>query len=348
MNPFSENPPSPTSRPERPGPPIIPGGNMADLTSAEASSRSQAALQRAMASHQRHWEQLEYVYPVLSRRSHGLSIGINLNPDMACNFDCVYCMVDRQHQSRPTAGAATVRDVDLDQVRQELAYLLLMTIGGQIWDRPPFRDVPAEYRRLNDIAFSGNGEPTIAPCFAQAVDLVLQLRQLHCRGWDMPRTGVKVVLITNATALHQPAVAKALAKFDPVHDEIWAKLDAGSERDYQMINRSRVPLEKVLRNILAVGRMRPIVIQSLLAKLHGHLPGEGQFGAYLDRLEGLLAYGCRIHTVQLYTTARRTAETFVTPLTNMELHEFALRLRRRLPHVEVEIFGPAGCDEPAR
>ena len=36
-----------------------------------------------------------YIYAVVSRRSRGLSIGINLNPDKACNFDCPYCQVDR-------------------------------------------------------------------------------------------------------------------------------------------------------------------------------------------------------------------------------------------------------------
>src|SRR6185295_20336399 len=36
-----------------------------------------------------------FVYLTISPRARGLSIGVNLNPDRKCNFDCVYCEVDR-------------------------------------------------------------------------------------------------------------------------------------------------------------------------------------------------------------------------------------------------------------
>src|SRR5688572_26115790 len=49
--------------------------------------------------HQRRFDDNRFVYPVLSRRSRGLSIGVNLNPDKVCNFDCIYCQVDRTRQS---------------------------------------------------------------------------------------------------------------------------------------------------------------------------------------------------------------------------------------------------------
>ena len=45
--------------------------------------------------HPRRFEDFKFVYPVLSRRAHGISIGINTNPDKVCNFDCIYCQVDR-------------------------------------------------------------------------------------------------------------------------------------------------------------------------------------------------------------------------------------------------------------
>ena len=51
------------------------------------------------AQHARTYQQNRFVYPVLSRRSGGLSLGINLNPDKVCNFDCIYCQVDRVEQS---------------------------------------------------------------------------------------------------------------------------------------------------------------------------------------------------------------------------------------------------------
>ena len=63
--------------------------------------------------HSRLFGDFTFVYPVISRRSRGLSIGINLNPDKVCNFDCIYCEVDRT-----TPGK--VSRIDLDQMRDEL------------------------------------------------------------------------------------------------------------------------------------------------------------------------------------------------------------------------------------
>ena len=50
---------------------------------------------KAHEDHRREWREFDYAYPVLSRRSKGISLGVNLNPDKICNFDCVYCEVDR-------------------------------------------------------------------------------------------------------------------------------------------------------------------------------------------------------------------------------------------------------------
>ena len=80
-------------------------------------------LQQAHRQHDRHWRDNAYCYPVISRRSGGLSIGINLNPDTACNFDCIYCQVDR---TTPPA----VRKVDLDRLKEELNNLLDAFAGG--------------------------------------------------------------------------------------------------------------------------------------------------------------------------------------------------------------------------
>src|SRR6059058_3249077 len=108
--------------------------------------------------HSRSWQRNRYVYPVVSRRSKGLSIGVNLNPDKICNFDCVYCQVDRT-----TPGGD--RDVDLPRLRVELAAMLDAVTTGQLFRHERFRQTPQHLRRLNDIAFSGDGEPTTCPQF---------------------------------------------------------------------------------------------------------------------------------------------------------------------------------------
>src|SRR5882757_9948128 len=94
------------------------------------------------ARHQRAFEANRFVYPVLSRRSGGISIGVNLNPDKICNFDCIYCQVDRTRQSE-------TRFVELDALLAELDHMLGMVASGEIYETERFRETPAPLRRLN-------------------------------------------------------------------------------------------------------------------------------------------------------------------------------------------------------
>jgi wyosine [tRNA(Phe)-imidazoG37] synthetase (radical SAM superfamily) len=264
--------------------------------------------------HSRHWQQNKYVYPVLSRRSKGLSIGVNLNPDTVCNFDCIYCCVDR------TVPAA-VREVDLDVLAAELDQLITLAASGAIFDEPPFDQTPPPLRRWNDIAFSGDGEPTSYPRFGDSCRIAAELLVKH------GRPDVKIVVITNATLLERPAVAAALRYLDSHNGEVWAKLEAGTEAYYRLIERTSIPLARVLANIAAAGCERPIVIQSLFMKVNGQPPPEEEITAYVDRLRELVDGGCRIKLVQVYTVARRTAEASVTPLEDSAVDAIADRVR---------------------
>jgi len=291
-----------------------------------ATDEAEASVRRLLSDHARQWRSFEYVYPVLSRRSKGLSIGVNLNIDKACNFDCVYCQVDR---SSPPPR----KDVDLTQVRTELDWMLGWAASGEIWRDPQFAATPPAMRRINDIAFSGDGEPTTYPRFGEAAAIAAQLKAEH------GLSTVKIAVLSNATTFHSPRVRAALDFLANNDGEVWAKLDAGTQDYFRLIDRSSVPLRLVLDNILAVGRAQQIVIQSLLAKLSGEAMPAAQFEAYCERLAELVEAGCRIRLVQLYTTARRPAETFVSPLGDDELRMLAARLRRRLPHTPCEIYG---------
>src|SRR4051795_13591595 len=96
---------------------------------------------RAFESHPRTWQANRYVYPVVSRRSKGISIGINLNPDTVCNFDCIYCSAERP--AAPTAAKA----VDLALLRDELAAMIALVQTGEIYGFDPFDKIPAPLRR---------------------------------------------------------------------------------------------------------------------------------------------------------------------------------------------------------
>lgn len=277
--------------------------------------------------HSRHWQANRYVYPVVSRRSKGLSIGVNLNPDKICNFDCIYCSVDR-------TVPPPVREVDLNILKDELEDMLQRAASGQLFSESPFDQTPAHLRRINDVAFSGDGEPTSYPHFGDACKLAAELIDRIA-----PSAGIKIVVITNATLLQRPAVEQSLKYLDAHNGEIWAKLDAGTEPYYRLVERTSIPLSRVLANIIAAGSVRPIVIQSLFMNVHGEPPSHAELSAYIDRLQEIRAAGCQIKLVQIYTVARGPAESFVTPLPDASVDAIADRVKQIGLPVET-YYGP--------
>lgn len=278
--------------------------------------------------HRRVWRDFDYCYPVLSRRSRGLSLGVNLNPDKVCNFDCVYCEVDRL--SPPVR-----RDVDLDQMGQELELLLDLTVSGGIYDIPPFDSALPQQRRLNDIAFSGDGEPTTAREFPEAVARAATLKR--SRALD----DVKLVLITDASRLQAPEVMQGLEILMANQGEIWAKLDAGTETYYRDICRSRVPFARILDNLLAAACRWGIVLQTLFLSWQGRGPDDRELDAYAGRVQAILDQGGRIEALQLYTVARPTPEPEARPLRRLQMDAIAASLRSRFPGLAIEVYyGP--------
>jgi len=275
--------------------------------------------------HPRTFHDNRFVYPVLSRRSHGLSVGINLNPDKVCNFDCIYCQVDRTSQ-------AETRFVELDEVLEELDALLTQVADGSLWDDPAFVEVPVNLRRFNDIAFSGDGEPTTYRNFDEIVERVAEVKVRW--GGEEP----KLVLITNASMFHRPAVERGLETLDAHNGEIWAKLEAGTDEYFRLIERTVVPFERVLENIASAARRWPLVIQGLFMRVQGEAPPESEIEAFCDRLCEITSEGGQLKLVQVYTVARPPAESFVTSLQDRELQEIASRVQARCG-LATEVFG---------
>lgn len=266
--------------------------------------------------HQRSFESSRFVYPVLSRRSGGLSIGVNLNPDKICNFDCIYCQVDRT-----TEGES--KFVETDRLLEELHWLLEFAASGAIWETEKFAATPAHLRRLNDIAFSGDGEPTTYRNFDQLMTDCAAVKQNY--GLD----DVKMVLITNASMFHRPHVERGLSILDQNQGEIWAKLDAGTEAYYKLVDRTTIPFSRVLENIASAARKRPIVIQSLFMRVAGESPSENELIAFCDRLLEVIEAGGSIKLVQVYTIARRPAESYVEPLSDEEVDRLVALVGQR-------------------
>jgi wyosine [tRNA(Phe)-imidazoG37] synthetase (radical SAM superfamily) len=232
-----------------------------------------------------------FVYAVISQRAHGLSIGINMNPDKFCNFDCAYCEVDRD-------AAARDQTVDLQVLTAELESLLTLTHQGKLGEIPYFRNVPQDLLKLKVVALSGDGEPTLSPHFEEIVREVVHIRSRN----NLPF--FKIVLITNASGLDWPQVRVGLQHLT-LEDEIWAKLDAGTQEYMDAVNRPKVgTLEKVLRNILLIARERPVVIQSLFPLMDGNEPAQEEIEEYVERLQELKEAGAQISLVQVYSAHR--------------------------------------------
>jgi wyosine [tRNA(Phe)-imidazoG37] synthetase (radical SAM superfamily) len=267
--------------------------------------------------HSRQYAGFTFVYPVISRRSRGLSLGVNLNPDKVCNFDCIYCEVDRR-----TPGRAP--RVDLPQLRRELTALIRFVQDGGLGREPRFAGLPAGVtREIRDIAFSGDGEPTMVANFAECAEAVAAIR--HEEGLQQTR----LVLITNAAGLDKADVRRGLEILDAHQGEIWGKLDAGTEAYYRRVNRTTIRFDRILRNLLETARVRPIVIQSLFLQVHGQPPPAEELHAYCDRLAEILRGGGRIREVHAYTVARPTPEAYATRLASPQLDSIARVIRER-------------------
>ena len=276
--------------------------------------------------HSRSYRENLYVYPVLSRRARGVSIGVNLNPDKVCNFDCVYCQVDR-------TVAPRVRRVDEPRLAAELRAMLEDARDGRLFERPEFDGVPEGLMAVRDICFAGDGEPPSYPRFLEVVRDVLAIRR------EAGFADLKVIVLTNATLIDRPRVREALRLIDEAHGELWLKLDAGTEAYYRLVDRTSIPLARVLRNIRAAARVRPVVLQSLFMKVHGEPPPPEEVAAYCDRVRGILRAGGRLSLIQIYTVSRRPAEAYVTPLPDDGVDALAAEVRRRLDGaVRVEPF----------
>jgi wyosine [tRNA(Phe)-imidazoG37] synthetase (radical SAM superfamily) len=307
--------------------------------------------------HERRFDANRFVYPVLSRRSRGISIGVNLNPDKVCNFDCIYCQVDRTRQSE-------TRFVETDALLAELDDMLDLVVSGDVYETEKFRTTPPELRRLNDIAFSGDGEPTTFRNFDEIIERCAALKRKHeLRISDFglrndeeragssatpeesairnPQSAIKMVLITNASMFHRPHVQRGLGILDENNGEIWAKLEAGTAEYFKLVDRTPIPFQQILDNITAAAQVRPLVIQSLFMRVAGEPPSAAELDAFCDRLNEITAAGGQLKLVQVYTVARRPAEEIVSPLSDVEVDAIVSLVGRRTGLPAAPFYGSA-------
>ena len=281
--------------------------------------------------HPRRFREMKYVYPVVSRRSGGLSVGVNLSPTGLCNFACAYCQILGETGNKQQNGHHSDHVVDFLRMESELRDVIAMVQSGELFQDTIFSRTPTHKRVLRDIAFSGNGEPTLSPQFPEAVRQVAAIRTGHC-----PES-TKLVVITNGTCLAVPAVSDALQVLHANNGEVWAKLDAGTEEHFRTVSRSTIAFEKILSNLVSTAKTFPLVIQSCFLSIHGTEPPSVEIQAYITRLREIIDGGGAIRRVQLYTAARKTPEPWANPLPDDQIDVIAARVRRETDLV-VETF----------
>ncbi len=239
--------------------------------------------------HDRDAAGLTYVYPVVSRRARGVSIGINLNPNDACNFRCVYCQV-------PGLGYGNAPELHPLLLERQLADFLDQALAGDWMER----FVPEGSRVLRDIAFSGNGEPTSSEQLPEVVAIVGRL--LAQRG----QLGkLKLVLITNGSLVHRGHVRRALELFAPLAGEVWFKLDSATSEGQARINSYKGGLERVRTNLRLAASLCPTWIQTCVFDWNGP-PSAAERAAYLAFLSAERAAGTPLSGVLLYGLARES------------------------------------------
>jgi wyosine [tRNA(Phe)-imidazoG37] synthetase (radical SAM superfamily) len=264
-----------------------------------------------------------FVYTVVSARARGLAIGVNMNPDRFCNFDCVYCEVNRALPVKQAKLEAAV-------MAEELEKTLALVRSGRIRDHAAYAGLSDELLQLRHVALSGDGEPTLCPNFAEAIQVVVHVRARN------PHNFFKFALMTNGTGLDLRPVQDSLLCFTQ-EDEIWIKLDAGTQAYMDRVNHSQVPLEKVLENILLVGRQRPIIIQSLFPLIAGEEPPPEEIEEYIMRLRDLKHLGARISLVQIYSASRPIAHPDCAHLPLKHLSRISQRIKAETG-LKAEVF----------
>ncbi len=267
----------------------------------------------SVTDHDRNSANLRYIYPVVSRRSGGVSVGINLNTNNACNWRCIYCQV-------PDLVKGTAPPVDMALLGNELRNFLNELLHGRFMQER----VPEDARRINDIALSGNGEPTSALEFAEVIELVAEIRSELA----IP-SSVKTVLITNGSLLYRENVQRGLEKLAKISGEIWFKLDRASEEGMKRINDTKATMEKVRENLILATRLCPTWLQTCWFALDDIAPSKQDEDDYLALISGLLRDGHRLQGVLLYGLARPSQQPEAARLSSLpepDMQAFAKRI----------------------
>lgn len=261
--------------------------------------------------HSRELSGLKYIYSVISRRAGGLSIGVNLNVNNACNWQCIYCEI-------PNLTRGTPPPIQLDLVEQELRFFLHEIIHGDYMEK----NVSVEDRHLKDIAFSGNGEPTSAEEFPEVILIVKKILE----EFNLLNK-IKIRLITNGSLMHKASVIKAVEMLKEMNGEVWFKVDSATEGSIKTINQVNLKPHQILERLRNSINVCPTFVQTCIFTIDGKGPSEKDIDAYLQLVSEVKT---NIQGVHLYGLARPSLQPQAKSLGRISqeaLEDIAIKLR---------------------
>ena len=235
--------------------------------------------------HSRELSGLKYIYSVISRRAGGLSIGVNLNVNNACNWQCIYCEIPNLTRGSPPP-------IELDVLENELRFFLHEIIHGDYMEK----NVAIEDRHLKDIAFSGNGEPTSAEEFPQVILIVKKILEefnlLH---------KIKIRLITNGSLMHKESVLEGIQVLAKMNGEVWFKVDAALEESTKLINQVNIKPQQAIDRLKRCSEICPTFVQTCIFTIDNKEPNDKEIDAYIKLIDSAKK---SIKGVHLYGIAR--------------------------------------------
>ncbi len=253
--------------------------------------------------HNRDVTGLTYIYPVVSRRAGGVSIGINLNINNACNWRCVYCQV-------PNLTRGTPLPINLELLEKELRDFLEYIVHGDFM----LRYVAEGDRKIQDIAFAGNGEPTSAKEFPAVLSIVEKLLNEFDLLSPALAHPIKVRLITNGSLMDKPHVLESMRHLAKINGEVWFKADAGTSEGVAKINDVNINIASVIKRIKACAEVCPTFVQTCMVAIDGKPPTNLEVDAYIALLSEVKDV---IQGVHLYGLARPSMQAEAPRLTRL-------------------------------
>lgn len=251
----------------------------------------------------------DLVFGPLKSRRLGISLGVNLMPKAGkiCSFDCIYCECGWNNAERDAHLIRPTKEAIEGALEQRLKELKGTTIEPE------------------SITFSGNGEPTLHPQFAEIVDIVIRLRELYC-----PKAVISV--LTNGTMIGNEKVFNALNK---IENNI-VKLDGGTKECIEAINlpNFKFDLEKYISQLKRFNGN--LTIQTLF--LRGEHNGknidnttENEVNQWIEYLKII-----RPKRVMMYVIERATPEENLEKISKTELEAIAEKVKSI--GIETEIY----------